>query len=92
MLKLRTVRQQGRHTIRAEVPRTLGFVPGGWDRQQRVQMKAGSRLPLGQQRPEVVEVAEELALGASLLEEIEESMSVRMIGGWLGDEYGILEL
>jgi hypothetical protein len=55
-------------------------------------MKAGSRLPLGQQRPEVVEVAEELALGASLLEEIEESVSVRMIGGWLGDEYGILEL
>jgi hypothetical protein len=55
-------------------------------------MKAGSRLPLGQQREEVVEVAEELALGVSLLEEVLESVSVRMVGGWVGDEAGILKL
>jgi hypothetical protein len=55
-------------------------------------MKAESRLPSGQQREDVVEVAEELALGVSLLEEARESVSVRMVGGWVGDEDGILEL
>jgi hypothetical protein len=55
-------------------------------------MKAGSGLPLGQQREEAVEVAEDLVLGVSLLEEVLESVSVRMVGGCVGDEDGILEL
>ena len=55
-------------------------------------MKAGSRLPLSLQREEAVVVVEELVWGASLIEEVRESVSVRMVGGWVGDEDGILEL
>jgi hypothetical protein len=86
------VHQQGRHTIRAELPRILGFVPAGWERQQRVQMKAGLRLPLGQQREEAVVVVEELGLGLSLIEGLLESVPVRMVGGRVGKEDGMPEL
>jgi hypothetical protein len=40
MLKSRTARQHAWHTIRADVPRSLGFEPGSWCCQQIVQMKA----------------------------------------------------
>jgi hypothetical protein len=78
------VHQQGLHTIRAELPRILGFVPAGWERQQRVQMKAGLRLPLGRQRNEAVVVVEELGLL--------KSVPVKMVGGRVGKEDGMPDL
>jgi hypothetical protein len=47
MLRSRTAFQQGRQTIREEVPRSLGFEGVCWDCQHIVQMKDGSELGLG---------------------------------------------